>query len=170
MPSRNGGFTIIELTVVVLLLGILTATALPRFLDTSREAKIATLEAMGGAISSATQAAYLKSTLAGVQGAADAYIDFNGDGNDELRTRYGYISARRTTGISQVMGNDFATDWTWSSNSGRTLFYLTTAAIGGRSGNYINNTAVDAEDCYLTYASATSTGTAPVINYITTGC
>ena len=35
--ASQAGFTIIELVVVILLLGILTATALPRFLDLSDE-------------------------------------------------------------------------------------------------------------------------------------
>lgn len=36
--KKQQGFTIIELVVVILLLGILTATALPRFMDVSTEA------------------------------------------------------------------------------------------------------------------------------------
>ena len=35
--AKQGGLTIIELIVVVLFLGILTATALPRFLDVEDE-------------------------------------------------------------------------------------------------------------------------------------
>lgn len=38
MRKRQHGFTIIELVVVILLLGILTATALPRFIDISDDA------------------------------------------------------------------------------------------------------------------------------------
>lgn len=44
--SRQQGFTIIELIVVILLLGILTATALPRFLDVTDEAH----QAVGSAV------------------------------------------------------------------------------------------------------------------------
>lgn len=168
--SSQRGLTLIELAVVILLLGILSATAIPRLLDTTREAKIAALQAMGGAISTATQAVYSRSVLAGVHTASDTFIDFNGDGTKEVRVNFGYISGRRTTGISKVMGNNFATEWTWSSNNGRSVFFLTTAAIGGRSGNYINNTAVTREDCYLTYRVANSASSAPTIAYVTTGC
>jgi len=42
--TRQSGFTIIELVVVILLLGILTATALPRFLDVTDEAHAAVVD------------------------------------------------------------------------------------------------------------------------------
>lgn len=42
--NNQGGFTIIELVVVILLLGILTATALPRFIDVTDEAHAAVVE------------------------------------------------------------------------------------------------------------------------------
>ena len=48
--AKQGGFTIVELIVVILLLGILTATALPRFLDVTDEANDAVVEAVLGGL------------------------------------------------------------------------------------------------------------------------
>ncbi len=47
---KQAGFTIIELVVVILLLGILTATALPRFMDVTDEAHAAVVDALEGGI------------------------------------------------------------------------------------------------------------------------
>lgn len=46
----QGGFTIIELVVVILLLGILTATALPRFLDVTDAAHDAVVQGVLGGL------------------------------------------------------------------------------------------------------------------------
>ncbi len=46
--ATQKGFTIIELVVVILLLGILTATALPRFMDVTDEAHGAVVDAVEG--------------------------------------------------------------------------------------------------------------------------
>lgn len=50
--KSQAGFTIIELVVVILLLGILTATALPRFLDVSAQAHDAVVNATFGGLQS----------------------------------------------------------------------------------------------------------------------
>ncbi|MDX1491616.1 MAG: prepilin-type N-terminal cleavage/methylation domain-containing protein [Pseudohongiellaceae bacterium] len=47
---KEKGFTIIELVVVILLLGILAATALPRFMDVTDEAHIAVVDAVEGSL------------------------------------------------------------------------------------------------------------------------
>ena len=54
MRSTQKGFTLIELVVVIVILGILAATALPKFIDLSNEAEQAAVEGVAGAISSAS--------------------------------------------------------------------------------------------------------------------
>ena len=53
MRSTQSGFTLIELVIVIILLGILGATISPRFINTQDNARLAVVEAAVGAVQSA---------------------------------------------------------------------------------------------------------------------
>jgi prepilin-type N-terminal cleavage/methylation domain-containing protein len=90
---HQGGFTLIELVIVIIVLGVLSATALPKFLNLSDDAEIAVVEGTADALQSAVNLAHSKWILIGsptdilsnddVQlygSGAEGTIDFNAAG------------------------------------------------------------------------------------------
>ncbi|MCB1644173.1 MAG: type II secretion system protein [Pseudomonadales bacterium] len=100
MKKQQSGFTIIELVVVIVLLGIMAATALPRFMDVTTEAHASVVNGVEGSLQSGTSL-YHAQWVAEGQPAKDTAITEYGS----LRTNasgYPYGTNDNSGGTSNV--------------------------------------------------------------------
>lgn len=65
MRTRQAGFTMIELIVVIVILGVLAATAMPKFIDMKSDAQQASADGIAGAAASAMNLNYAGCALMG---------------------------------------------------------------------------------------------------------
>lgn len=84
--SQQSGFTLIELVIVIVILATLSATALSKFLDLATDARIETIQAMKGALSSTASLVYMKSNIDNV---TDGFVKVNGN---DVAVNDGYIT------------------------------------------------------------------------------
>ena len=64
--NKQAGFTLIELVVVIVILGLLAATALPKFINVTNNARIASLQGVAGGLRSAASLAQAQYVLNGI--------------------------------------------------------------------------------------------------------
>ncbi|KXI23228.1 type II secretion system protein [Photobacterium sanguinicancri] len=143
--KRQNGFTLIELVVVIVILGILAVTAAPRFLNLQDDARDASLEGLKGAINGAAGIVYGKSAIEGIESKVSDKITVD---NQDLEVAYGYPTK---ASVEKAVQLDLTNEW-----------QKVTAVDPAPQGNYVAFTLQNytvsgaAKSCYVLYEEATS--------------
>ncbi|TOG50588.1 MSHA biogenesis protein MshA [Vibrio parahaemolyticus] len=116
--KRQGGFTLIELVVVIVILGILAVTAAPRFLNLQDDARNSALEGLKGAITGAAGITYGKAAIEGKEAASAATLTIKTA--DDLNIVYGYPKA--ATADLYLVVDGLENDWNTAVSGAQVLF------------------------------------------------
>ena len=164
--KKQQGFTLIELVVVIVILGILAVTAAPKFINLQADARTATLEGVKASMQSAATLVHSKALIAGnelLDNGETVFVTVNGE---RTEINFGYPLANYTTANANNPG-----DWSdlievsadFSTVVVGDLFYVypndvpapTVATIGDNSAN-----------CYVSYTEAADADTLPVYTVV----
>ena len=158
--QKQQGFTLIELVVVIIILGILAVTAAPKFINLQGDARVSALAGMKAAIQGSNTLVYSKAALAGEEkgDATDgtATIDI-GSGSADHNIVYGYTAATKAD-LERAMEVEFAVGAdgkpTTSTDTEEWIIEVGTGSVE------IWQAGAPA-DCSLVYTQAASTTTLP---------
>ena len=149
MRNRQSGFTLIELVVVITILGILAAFAIPRFTQLDSQARIAAVTSLGGSLQSASALAHAQYLASGT---APATVTMDGQA---IALTNGYPS-QTAAGIQNAIQD----------LSGFT------ATVAGTAVTFAKNGAPTPATCSVTYTASAALGSPAVVTLpvATAGC
>ncbi|WP_298439244.1 prepilin-type N-terminal cleavage/methylation domain-containing protein [uncultured Ferrimonas sp.] len=149
LAPHQRGFTLIELVVVIVILGILAAVAAPKFINLNSDARIATLQGVAGTLKSSADMVKLKLISNGNK-PTEHIKNFPVAGNLAVTTWGGYPHVGRPGGEPDIidiieLSDQFITDREWR------------AVVGATNPNIARISIADAPDptkCYVEYEEA----------------
>ncbi|MDD9177557.1 MULTISPECIES: prepilin-type N-terminal cleavage/methylation domain-containing protein [Aliivibrio] len=144
--KRQGGFTLIELVVVIVILGILAVTAAPKFLNLQSDARASSLQGLKGAMAGAAGIVYGKAAIEGVESLSTG--DTGHKDIEGIAVEFGYPAATSAGIGAAVVGLN--EDWV-----------LTPSSSAGTIIATFPSGSTDA--CHVSYTQAADADTPPVI-------
>lgn len=147
--NKQSGFTLVELVMVIVILGVLAATALPKFVDMGGDARVAVMKGVEGAMRGGNTAIYAKAAANNQLGAAGSLTAAQIVGGP-VTLAYGYASS--AVELAKVMDLSPAADFTVV------------------AGSITHARATTPASCVVAYTAATSATVPPVYTPTTTGC
>lgn len=146
VQAKEQGFTMIELIVVITILGILAAFALPRFVDVRNEARAAAIGGLGGSLRSASAMVHAKALVNPTATAVPVE-----DQTINLTAAGGYAKA---TDIGKAVQD--LSGFTATSGTGTVSYSPASASTPG--------------SCYASYTEGATAATPPTISVYSGGC
>lgn len=139
---KQSGFTLIELVIVIIILGILAVTAAPKFLNVQEDARKAVAAGVLAAVQSSSQLVYSKSALESKERAPTGEIS-SADGA-KIKTAYGYPKAS-DDGIKLAISIDSS----WAGSA--------VASTTPQQYQFVDSKAKKKDDSCVLYTEATDT-------------
>jgi MSHA pilin protein MshA len=174
--QQQRGFTLIELIIVIVILGILAVTAAPKFIDIQGDANTAVLKGVKAALQGGSQLVYAKAAIAGKHTNETVAV-----GSDSQVTIGTSNIVELDFGYPQATGTDLTKVNFWVDASSTDFdIAVGTAAVSenlpalGSFGLAPKNSSPDyrevSDSCYVLYTEADNADRPPVISLSTGGC
>ncbi len=161
--KKQNGFTLIELVVVIIILGILAVTAAPKFINLQGDARESTLNGMKGALQGANSLVFSKAAIASEEKKGGSVVGELGSvdigTNLAATTNYGYLISTKAQ-LENALDVNISTDEDVEAD-----WYITTSTAGFDAVEIYQagspRFGATTKECYLTYTPAESATVGP---------